>query len=643
VSVSDGLYGLHVGQVVDNKYEILALLGKGGMGEVFKARHIKLKTLRVIKVMRRSLLGDEKYRSRFEREARIATLVQHPNVALTYDFDELPKGGYYMVCEFVDGLTIRQRDEKYGRLPIATVLDVGIQVLAGLDAIHAAGLLHRDLSADNVMVTARIGVLTAKIIDLGIAKDLTHAIAGDTTETGLFVGNPRYASREQLGTLKKGEVLDARADLYAFGLLLYEMLAGSHPFSSRTPQGYALKHLTEPPRPISTHDSRVNIPWDLESIVMKALEKNRENRFQTAKEFSAALAAIHIAPPQASDENGFWDETRSANDRRAFQRFLRRFPNGQHAREASDRLNDFVVMDEVDELARRGDVSGLTRLAEEYADDTAVGRAVQAALNRMADESLESGISGEAADWAEACRRTNADGWTRYLEKHPTSHRREEAMRMKEECRAFENALSTATSTGWKTFIQTWPEGKLKRAAQIQLQRLTRSVSEPVELTVLDGDSASLPRHAPESDEVEAWNRAISAGTRAAWQYYLTAHANSHRIAKARENLAEASAFGHAAKSNTTEAWREYIGRWPAGPHRREADSKLKALTPERPKFRPIDPPPRTPPPPPPPVVIEHEVSQTFIERWIMRSETGWIAVVILLGVIAIFVRYVLR
>jgi serine/threonine protein kinase len=652
VSVSDGLSGLHVGQIVENKYEIIALIGKGGMGEVFKVRHIHLKNFRVIKVMRRSLLADEKYRARFAREARIATLVQHPNVALIHDFTELPDGSHYMVCEFIEGLTVRQWDDEHGRLSVPLALDIGIQVLAGLDAIHAAGLLHRDLSADNVMITDKHGRLTAKIIDLGIAKDLTHAVAGDTTETGVFVGNPRYASPEQLGTLKKGEELDARADIYAFGLLLYEMLAGVHPFVSATPQGYAVKHLTEAPPPIGVRDPSMKIPAELESIVMKALEKNREKRFQSAREFSAALSAIAANPivatlPPRSNEADAWDETQSSNDRRVYQRFLRQFPNGPHAAAANDRLNDFIIMDEVDELARRGDVSGLTRLGSEYADSTAVGRAVRAALNRMADESLRIAAGGEAADWDEAVRRSTVEGWNRYLDKNPDSSRAVEALQLREEARAFELALSTATATGWKSFIATWPASRLKRAAEIQLSRLTRETSEPIELTVLEGEAPTLSQ-APESDEVDAWNHALGTGTKAAWQEYLNAHASSPRIAKARELFAEASAFGHAAKSNTAEAWRDYLGRWPQGAHRREAESKLNASTAQRPTFKPViedvnvgraSARPDGLKPVPHPDAEE----PSFVNRWLLRSEAGWILVALLLGVIAYLTYYILR
>src|SRR5687768_13917670 len=162
-------------------------------------------------MLRKDLLAEESYRTRFAREARLATRVQHPNVALVHDFATLPDGTYYMVSEFIEGMTLRQWIAKHGRLSLQLTVQLATQVLEGLDVIHRAGLLHRDISTDNIMIaTSPDGRPVAKIIDLGIAK-MVAAASGpvtDGTQVGLFVGNPRYSSPEQLGALKEGEEID---------------------------------------------------------------------------------------------------------------------------------------------------------------------------------------------------------------------------------------------------------------------------------------------------------------------------------------------------------------------------------------------------------------------------------------------------
>src|SRR5258706_12455341 len=177
------------GTVLDGKYEILNVIGAGGMGEVFKARHLHLNALRCIKIMKASLLADETYRARFLREARLATQIHHPNIAVVHDFF-IGDGGSYMVTEFIDGPTVRQWSAAHGRFPLALAADVAVQVLAGLDHIHRRGLLHRDISADNVMLSYDADDhLVVKIIDLGIAKDVNTPASEMATQAGMLLGN----------------------------------------------------------------------------------------------------------------------------------------------------------------------------------------------------------------------------------------------------------------------------------------------------------------------------------------------------------------------------------------------------------------------------------------------------------------------
>src|SRR5215210_1513062 len=202
------------GDILDGRYEITARLGAGGMGEVYKASHTLLGSSRVIKVVHPQISGNTDAKDRFLREARAATKIQHSNVATLHDFAALPDGAHYMVWEFIDGENLAQRLRTRGTLPPRQAVRIGIQALLGLEAIHRAGIIHRDISPENLMITRDDEV---KIIDLGVAKvEDTDAVS--QTRTGIFVGKLRYASPEQLGFLPEGERVDGRADLYGIAM-----------------------------------------------------------------------------------------------------------------------------------------------------------------------------------------------------------------------------------------------------------------------------------------------------------------------------------------------------------------------------------------------------------------------------------------
>ena len=280
------------GQVLDGKYEILDKLAEGGMGEVYRARHVHLDEIRIIKVTKPGAIGDGGQPRRFQEEARIATLVRHPNVAALYDFSRMPDGSYYMVWEFIDGVTLEDWLRRRGPLPLRRALEVSGQVLAGLAEIHAQGIVHRDLSPDNIMLRETPGGrLQAKIIDLGIAKRVASEPLA-MTSTGLFLGKLKYCSPEQAGALPAGAALDGRSDLYSFGAVLYEMVSGKPPFESQTPEGYIGKHLHEEARRIDASKLPGPAGAALSAALAKALEKKRERRHRDAREFADELARI---------------------------------------------------------------------------------------------------------------------------------------------------------------------------------------------------------------------------------------------------------------------------------------------------------------------------------------------------------------
>jgi serine/threonine-protein kinase len=286
-------------KLLDGKYQILDRLGVGGMGEIFKVRHIHLNELRVIKIMRPNVAADDQGMQRFLQEARTSTMIKHKNLAMLYDFAQLDDGSYYMVWEFIDGTNIQKWIGQNGAMPSRLAIEIAIQALSGLDHLHSMGLIHRDISPENIMLSQdHHGKLLVKVIDFGIAKQLAEGEGSQgLTQTGMFLGKLKYASPEQAGFLKEGEHIDPRSDLYSFGIVMYEMLAGRAPFQATNPHGYILKHVTEKPLPIHELNPAVKVPAQLESVIMKSLEKSRDNRFATAADFEHALEAIRNTVP----------------------------------------------------------------------------------------------------------------------------------------------------------------------------------------------------------------------------------------------------------------------------------------------------------------------------------------------------------
>ena len=282
------------GSILDGKYEIVQRLGSGGMGEVYLVRHVHLHELRVVKILRQDLAADPAAQKRFMREARLATQIKHPNVAILYDFATLPDGSFYMVWEHIQGQDVGDRIRKVGPFPVPVATQLGIQALHGLDAVHAAGVIHRDISPDNLMITEdKGGQLRLKIIDLGLARTLEADAAGfEITQVGMFMGKLQYCSPEQAGVTGGGAALDHRSDLYSFALVLYEMIVGVPPFDSESQPGFIFKRLSEDPLPLRGRDPRVEVPLELDRVVRRALERERDNRFPDARSFIAALEKV---------------------------------------------------------------------------------------------------------------------------------------------------------------------------------------------------------------------------------------------------------------------------------------------------------------------------------------------------------------
>ena len=282
---------LHHDNPVDGKYKILSCLGAGGMGEVYKVLHVHLNSLRVIKLMRAKIADDPDAHERFVREARMATKIHHPSVATLFDFSTLTDGSRYMVWEYIEGKNLHEIILERGPLSPRHAATIAHEALLGLDAIHRAGIIHRDISPENIMVSVdEDGEEHVKIIDLGIAKEWGEE--KQQTSTGVFVGKWKYCSPEHLGVMARGNRIDARADLYSFGIVLYEMLTGVAPFQATTPHGFLVMHAHDAPPALREMNPTVTASPELEAVIFRSLEKDRDQRFASAREFARALQPL---------------------------------------------------------------------------------------------------------------------------------------------------------------------------------------------------------------------------------------------------------------------------------------------------------------------------------------------------------------
>ncbi len=273
---------------IEGKYEVVRKLSEGGMGVLYLVRHRQLEELRVIKVLRSTLDAEHDLRERFLREAKVAIRLRHPNIAQLYDFSVDEDGTASIVLEYIDGLTI----EEFGRRPearnLAVDLAIARQALRALGFLHRKGYVHRDISPDNLMLTKDVeGDPLVKLIDLGIVKILRGG-DGKGTATSLYLGKPRYSSPEQLTSPK----IDARADLYSFGVLLYELITGCYPIQGHDLPSLIAAHLHGTPVGFDVSDPDERVPPDLRALLFSAMAKAPDERPQSAEEFSQRLAEI---------------------------------------------------------------------------------------------------------------------------------------------------------------------------------------------------------------------------------------------------------------------------------------------------------------------------------------------------------------
>jgi serine/threonine protein kinase len=271
-----------IGRVLDGRYRLLEQVGAGGMGVVYLAEHVRLGKQVAVKFLHKSSARVTQKRRRFTREANAMSRLAHPNLVSVIDHGAA-NGVPYLVMEYQAGRSLRKEIDR-GRIEPARAVAIARQLLAGLGSAHARGVIHRDLKPENVLLVGEPGDEYVKLVDFGIAK-LVHGDASDLTIAGQVPGTPPYMSPEQA----RLRPIDERADLYAAGIVLYEMVTGRRPFDASN--GLVVMQMHVEQRPAPPRRLAPAISDQLEDVILRALEKKRERRWQGAGDFARALAA----------------------------------------------------------------------------------------------------------------------------------------------------------------------------------------------------------------------------------------------------------------------------------------------------------------------------------------------------------------
>ncbi|HKY38136.1 MAG TPA: serine/threonine-protein kinase [Polyangiaceae bacterium] len=290
-----------IGAVLGGSYEVVRMVGEGGMGRVYEARHQRLPRKRfAVKMLHPDLARQPEVMTRFQREAEASSVLTHPNVVEVFDVSSSSDGRPYIVAELLQGEEMGNHLERVGKMPVTAAAHVLRQICAALGAAHSAGIVHRDVKPENVFLSG--DGTQVKVLDFGISK------VGDNkdglTKTGTVMGTPDYMAPEQA----RGDKVDARADIYAAGAILYRSVTGQKPFEGLDPMATLTAVLTqEPPRP---SEANPEVPLALELVIQRAMAKNPAERFQTMAELDAALAPFDAASTAVEIEPGAHTETR---------------------------------------------------------------------------------------------------------------------------------------------------------------------------------------------------------------------------------------------------------------------------------------------------------------------------------------------
>ncbi len=284
------------GIVLDERYRLVDLVGAGGVGEVYRARHTKIPRDLAVKVLQAEFRDDADVASRFRREVRIQAKLYHPNIIEVFDFGEHPDVGLYIVMEFLEGESLADRVARAGTLQILDVLKIVEQCGSALNLAHASGVVHRDVKAENIFLAKKPGAreeFDVRLLDFGVAqvdeakhRTMTRGVC--VTPPGRSIGTPYAMSPEQIS----GARVDRRSDIYSFGVLLYELLAGELPFECESAQDYLRAHLVSPAPSLRARSTTRWVPRALDVLVLRMLEKAPERRPQTITEVLDCLDGL---------------------------------------------------------------------------------------------------------------------------------------------------------------------------------------------------------------------------------------------------------------------------------------------------------------------------------------------------------------
>lgn len=282
----------YIGQCILGQFWITDEIGKGGMGSVYKAKQPDMDRMVAVKILHTRLAARQDLVLRFRREARAMSKLTHPNTAKVFLFGQLDTGALYIVMEFLDGKNLLQFEKENGPFKPERAAKIMIQVCGALEEAHKLGIIHRDLKPENIVLTTQGGIEDfPKVLDFGLAKmndpDPSTGSLRVLTQQGAIFGTPEFMSPEQA----KGEPLDPRSDIYSLGVILYEMLTCKLPFKARNPMDFIAHHIKANPIPVHQRASGLELSEEHWRILSKALNKGRNDRYQSATEFADGLAS----------------------------------------------------------------------------------------------------------------------------------------------------------------------------------------------------------------------------------------------------------------------------------------------------------------------------------------------------------------
>jgi len=282
-----------IGKELLGQFRIVERIGRGGMGEVYKAEQPAMERLVAIKILHARLAARQDLVQRFRREARAMSRLTHPNTVRVFLYGQLEDTGQlYIVMEYLDGVDLARLTRRDGPMDPTRAARIMIQVLGALEEAHSVGIVHRDLKPENILLTSQGGIADfPKVLDFGLAKvrePKNQPGAMVLTQEGMVFGTPEFMSPEQA----RGETLDSRSDIYSLGVILYELLTAQLPFPRCKPMEYISHHINTPPIPVTERNPDLHLPPGLDPIIAKSLEKDRDKRYQSAREFAEALRSV---------------------------------------------------------------------------------------------------------------------------------------------------------------------------------------------------------------------------------------------------------------------------------------------------------------------------------------------------------------